>query len=370
MKNQCLNVIITSPSLDENENVSGISSVVRGILEGFSLSGYDVNFTLFSAGKKDTENGKLTFLIRQLLLPIKFILLMLKLKPDVVHINGPLDKLAIIRDYALIKISSFFKCTIIYHIHGGPFIHKKPSSYFIYHFAKRNLQLSDSVLVLGEIESSRIEKIYSHKNNNILILPNAVKVPKELPVKKASINDELNILFMGRFVKEKGIYVLIDSLLELHKKNINFRASFYGSGPIQKDIINLLKHTLKEKFYFGGIATAKNKQGIYSATDVLVLPSLHGEGLPMVILESMAAGVPVISTPDGSIPEIVEHGINGLLVPKGDAVALCDSLLQIKQMKESGQLDSMRFSAFNKALQEYDVLPYAKRLFDIYRLAR
>ena len=79
---------------------------------------------------------------------------------------------------------------------------------------------------------------------------------------------------------------------------------------------------------FMGWVDEADMPGIYASADILLLPS-YNEGLPYVVIEAMAAGLPVISTPVGAIPEVVEDGVNGYLIDPGDVAALADRMLRL-----------------------------------------
>jgi glycosyltransferase involved in cell wall biosynthesis len=82
-----------------------------------------------------------------------------------------------------------------------------------------------------------------------------------------------------------------------------------------------------------GWVSDSEKWAIYQKADLLILPS-YEEGLPYVIIEAMASGLPIISTPVGGIPEVIKEGINGFLINPGDYEALANRIIQLVQNKE------------------------------------
>lgn len=102
--------------------------------------------------------------------------------------------------------------------------------------------------------------------------------------------------------------------------------------------------------------------------DLLALPSLFGEGLPMVVLEAMAAGVPVIATRVEGVAEAVRHGLDGLLVPPGDAIALADAVDDVISGRSDWQ--SLRTSAHRRHAEEFTDQHMARRVAEVYNEVR
>lgn len=169
------------------------------------------------------------------------------------------------------------------------------------------------------IEPERIEVIYN------IFYPEERSDEKCIPL--LTDYEGCKILFVGRIAECKGIPFLLDSFSELTKNNIEARLFFVGEG---EDLQKIKKRVLmckmdKDVFFLG---YTDNPQAILQHADVVVLPSKE-EGFGRVLLEAMNAGVPVIGTRIGGIPEIIEHNINGMLVDYGDAVGLRDAMLRV-----------------------------------------
>lgn len=138
-----------------------------------------------------------------------------------------------------------------------------------------------------------------------------------------------SILFVGRFVEKKGFDILFSSVKSiLSSGDMNIRVHCVGDGPelgIYKDRAN--KDGLIQNFVFYGASQNSFVKKLMAECDVFVAPSRvasdgDSEGLPVVIMEAMSAGIPVISTFHSGIPELVGSGERGLLIPEGDVGAL------------------------------------------------
>lgn len=103
---------------------------------------------------------------------------------------------------------------------------------------------------------------------------------------------------------------------------------------------------------------------ILSQCNLMVLPSLFGEGLPIVILEAMAAGVPVAASKVEGVPEIIEDGVTGFLVNPGDVEQLAGKIVEI--LGDSGLIKKVKTEARKKIAYEMDIYNYTRKIEDIY----
>jgi glycosyltransferase involved in cell wall biosynthesis len=135
----------------------------------------------------------------------------------------------------------------------------------------------------------------------------------------------LRLLYMGRLVREKGLYELLQGLALARRQGVAAELVIAGTGPEAARLQQAAVAQGLEGVSFLGPVYGAAKMTLLERADVFVLPS-YAEGLPYALLESMAAGVPVIATRVGGIPELVADGINGLLVepqaPQAIAVAI------------------------------------------------
>ncbi len=140
------------------------------------------------------------------------------------------------------------------------------------------------------------------------------------------------ILAIGRLVEKKGFDVLIDACAELHRRGSQFACDIIGSGAVESDLrAQIERLSLGDCVRLSGPAPRDQIVQRICDASVVAAPCVVGadgnrDGLPTVLLESMALGTPCVSTPVTGIPEIVRDGDTGLLVPERDAIALADAL--------------------------------------------
>jgi glycosyltransferase involved in cell wall biosynthesis len=136
-------------------------------------------------------------------------------------------------------------------------------------------------------------------------------------------NDMMLLGCVGRIEKRKGQEGLVSAMSEINNANL----LLIGGG--EERYINEIKmlrdrRGISDRVFFAGIRG--DIPGVLKAIDILVFPSIGGEGFPRVILEAMAAKKPVIATNDAGNPEAVEDGLTGYIVPSGDIPALIEKI--------------------------------------------
>ncbi len=135
------------------------------------------------------------------------------------------------------------------------------------------------------------------------------------------------LLFVGRLAAVKGVPILLDAVARLAPRYPGLRLALIGDGP-DRAALEERARPLGEQVVFLGYQSQDAVAEALSQTDVFVLPSF-AEGVPVVLMEAMAAGVPVIATQIAGIPELVSHWESGVLVPPGDVHALTEAIEQM-----------------------------------------
>jgi colanic acid/amylovoran biosynthesis glycosyltransferase len=140
------------------------------------------------------------------------------------------------------------------------------------------------------------------------------------------------ILCVGTLHEVKGQAYLIEACRQLQERGFNFECHFVGEGPDKNSLTELVEQAgLSDKVRFHGRLTRDEIACLLLDADVLTAPSVptrdgRREGIPVVLMEAMGSGVPVIASKLSGIPELVNHQLTGLLVPPGDATSLADAL--------------------------------------------
>jgi glycogen synthase len=154
--------------------------------------------------------------------------------------------------------------------------------------------------------------------------------------------------FVGSLNGSKGIDVLRDAVLELNASR-PVRLAVAGDGPLRPLLAEAARTPGAPSISLLGRIPGLDIPRFLSAVDVLVLPS-YDEGQPRAVIEGLAMARPVVATAVGGVPELIQHGVNGLLVPPGDRAALLDALKRLigdealrARLGQRGRRDAMRF---------------------------
>jgi len=352
------NILITAPSLDARHNVSGISSMVKMIIEHNPVHVY-YHYLL---GRKDISSGNIIpilFMIKQLFL---FPFALKKYKIDLVHQNLPFDPKGILRESVVGLWCKLFHVPVVLHVHGGDFlIAKKPRG--IYRFlTERLFRGSRIILVLSGLEKDIMQKKYQCAR--VRVLENCVDCSQFIQSDKLTPAAIPVFIFLGRIHESKGLYEILDVFKGLNDEHIPFRFVLCGEGKLRPSIVPQFEVLLGDRFDYKGVVSGAEKADEIRSADFFLLPTSHFEGLPVALLETMAAGVVPVITDVGSIGQLVHHQENGIIVEKQN---VADIYEKIKDML----IHPERYAALSKnakqsVLRDYDVKQYVYRLNEIY----
>jgi glycosyltransferase involved in cell wall biosynthesis len=350
-----MKILITAPNLDEQQNVSGISTVVRQIIENGGQE-----FSHFAAGRKDGKKIRPGWVFDQILLLPRFLLKVGREKPQVLHLNTALTPLAIGRDLVLARVANLAKVPVLLHIHGGKFFTQGFSRKFFKRLTEKMLRLSSRVIVLSETEKDFIENHWP--DLNVSVLPNAV-LPGQI---KRSPNENAvkTIIFLGRIDKDKGLKEIIEACRILKDENFRFRFKSYGAGGEKDLFVKKMTEILGDDFYFGGVISGTEKWRVLAESDIFLLPS-HYEGLPLALLEAMASGCVAIASDVGSIGEIIEDGKNGFLIKPKDVSQVVKKLKVL--LFDKADWAGLRQNARKTIEENFNLRDYIEKLEGIYR---
>jgi len=138
--------------------------------------------------------------------------------------------------------------------------------------------------------------------------------------------EDSTIIYVGQLLWSKGVHILINAFIEVVKTIKNAKLIIIGSG--QKNYEKYIKKIAKsnENIIFLGKIPHDELVTYYNRARVLVCPSITQEGIPLVTLEAMICGLPVITSDTAGISDVVKNGKTGLIFPSGNLQILCDSL--------------------------------------------
>jgi phosphatidylinositol alpha-mannosyltransferase len=154
------------------------------------------------------------------------------------------------------------------------------------------------------------------------IVPNGVDVPTELPAREREPGAPLRLAFVGQTVERKGLPVLLRAF-EALREHVPVELVLVGAEP---DEVTPLLLDGDEGIRVLGKVSDEEKSAALASADLLVAPSLGGESFGMVLTEAFAAGTPVVASDIPGYRDVVRDDVDGVLVPRGDATALAETL--------------------------------------------
>lgn len=211
------------------------------------------------------------------------------------------------------------------------------------------------------------------RRERIAVLPNAIEeAPSPAPGDARDLRrgmgirqGERVILSVGRFSREKAQADLVRASACLRRSHpgLAFRVVLLGDGPLRLEVERAVEAAgLSEAFLFAGHQS--NVWPYFGLADLFVLPS-HSEGSPNVLLEAMASGVPVVATSVGGVPETVEGGENGLLVPRANPQALAEAIGRL--LDDDAMARRLASAARATVERRHSPAVYERALVGIYR---
>ncbi|MBX9726443.1 MAG: glycosyltransferase family 4 protein [Rickettsiales bacterium] len=191
---------------------------------------------------------------------------------------------------------------------------------------------------------------------NITHMPNMVRVI-DAPMREGFRTPPV-IGTMGRFVAKKGFKHFIEALSVLRARGVDFKAFIGGDGEEASAIAELItRYQLEQHITLSG--WVQNKPSFFAGLDLFVLPSLH-EPFGIVLIEAMNHAVPVISTDSEGPREILHHGVDGILTPRGDPEKLADAIAEL--LANPARAAALGTAGNALVSKEYSMAAMAKRL--------
>jgi glycosyltransferase involved in cell wall biosynthesis len=150
----------------------------------------------------------------------------------------------------------------------------------------------------------------------------------EAPVERT--NRPPLVATVARLVKAKGLTYFLEAIASLRTEYPTVSFKVYGEGPLRDELLEYAKKLGLDgnEIFAGAFSTRRELDRILRVTDVFVLPSVL-EGQPLALVEAMAYGCPIVATSVGGVPELIQHGVNGLLCPPGESGPLAEAIARL-----------------------------------------
>ncbi len=247
-------------------------------------------------------------------------------RPGICYLTISSKGIGFYKDALIVILVRLFGIKRVYHFHNkGVSINQER---IVDNLIYRLVFKSADVILLSKYIYPDVHKYVPE--NRVHYCPNGIPdIKEEMSSEKILKNKSApEILFLSHLFVSKGVLILVEALKILKEKGYTFHCSMIGGeGDVTED---QMRNIIEESGLTGYIDVAgkkygEEKQTAFEKTDIFVHPTFN-DCLPLVLLEAMQYSLPIISTPEGAIPDVVEDGVTGFLVPQRDAATLAEKL--------------------------------------------
>jgi glycosyltransferase involved in cell wall biosynthesis len=280
-----------------------------------------------------------------------------------VHVNFG-DKGSAFRKGLVILCARAVGATTILHLHAAELTgHYAEATALTRWFIRLPFRVASSVIVLGGLWRDWLVRDLGISPAKIDVLYNGVPIPV---TKRDFLNDTSGvrrILFLGLLTERKGISDFLHALAAIGPDALAWEAVIAGNGDIPGYERKARELGLEGRARFVGWVDQAGVRSLLRDVDMMVLPS-YNEGLPLVILEALGSGTPVICTPIGAIPEVLEDGRSVLFVKPGDRAALTEKISML--LADPDLRQSLSDQGQARFCQQFALDVFLESLFAIY----
>ncbi len=311
--------------------IHGVSLLNKILIESSILNEkfeIDVLEIRFSNNLNELKKIRFSKFIRLIILWIKLIVRILKFKPNLIYFTIVPTGKGFYRDIIFVLVMRIFRVKILYHLHGNGISEKTKRVIIriIYKivFFRQNVICSSIGLYEKEIKPLEISKL------NFFIVPNGTeRVEKDIYLEMLEPK-VIRILFFSNVLRAKGIFIALESIKRLYKLFSDFEFIIGGgvSSEIEEREIErfIEENSLRNLVRRGSVVNSEFRNYLFANSDIFLFPTLN-ETFGIVNIEAMKFGLPIISSNEGAIPEVVIDGLCGFIVDKGDVEKIVEKLM-------------------------------------------
>jgi len=351
-------ILLTVPALNDQGGVAGFfNSILPHLMRGTT--------TLEIGGTHGKGN-----LFYPLTDQFRFRQAVRRRQPALIHLNPSLDLKCLIRDGLFAWQAKQMGLPVLVFWHGWNKQFEKEVETRLMWFFLKTFGRADGFIVLA----SEFERKLRAWGINAPIYRGTTTVDEKLlegfdlakKIKKQEVRKEVKILFLARLERAKGVFETVDAIRILQKKNLPISLSIAGDGPIRKELteyvgkLNLPKGTIR----FLGYVKNNVKIKAFIDHDLYCFPTFYGEGLPISVLEAMAFGMPVVTSPVGGLADVFENMKMGTLLQSINPEIIAISLEALIKDRD-GMVEIGRYNAAY-AKKQFMASVVAKQLAEIY----
>ncbi|MHB8388437.1 MAG: glycosyltransferase family 4 protein [Acidobacteriaceae bacterium] len=356
-------VVILGPSRGA---VSGVSEHLNQLFA--SRLSEQVELIHFQVGSEGRSESGRRRVWRQAIGPVQLAYLLIRTRAAAIHLNTSIDRRAFWRDLLYLLVAKALRRKVVYQIHGGALPIEIQSHSAILGLAfSVCLRLPDAIVVLTADEETQYRA--TARGTPVLRIPNAVDLAPyaDFPARDYSSRTPLRLVYIGRLAKDKGLYETLEAMALLSRRGAagRIRLTLAGSGSeeqrLRKAVVEFGLDSLVEII---GPVFGEKKRIFWRNADLFIFPTRR-EGLPYAVLESLAAGTPLVTTRAGGIPDAIENGVHGVFLDTASPGAVADTVSALLENSET--LRHMSDACRQRAAERYGLSRLEHQLCELYR---
>lgn len=307
------------------------------------------------------EGSGINKLLAASLAMMRFSVLMLRGHVALLHVHGASHS-SFWRKYVFMRLARLFAVPVIFHLHGGEFrqfvdVRINPRAR---HRVVETLGACKLILCLNEEVRAWLHALVPHVTVQVMANPIELRAHAQSTEKR-----EQRVLYLGRLEREKGVFDLLEAFANVAHHMPDSHLTLCGAGSAKDGLEKWVQQEgISRQVTFPGWVEGDAKDALLSQAGVFVLPS-YAEGMPMAVLECMAAQTPVVATRVGAIADMLETGASGFVVKPGDIHALGDAILRALTDRE--MVDAMTQRALVRVHERYAANVVVSQLRQIHR---
>jgi glycosyltransferase involved in cell wall biosynthesis len=307
----CRSVLMVGTDL---EGMGGVRAVVRGYFDGGLFDRYHCVYV--ASHRAGSTWVKITTAVKAW---FRVAFLLRHLESPLVHVQVA-SRGSFWRKFVVCWLARAAGRPYIFHLHGGGFsrFYDDESGWLARRLIRSTLQHASLVISLSEQWRERLLQICPLAR--VDVLHNAVAIPDIQGLRRLDDRDS-TLLFLGHLLRDKGVYDLVRAFARVAARFPQAKLVLGGTGDLEGVQQLAAQLEISDRLSCPGWLGPDRKSAALASSLIFLLPSYH-EGMPMALLEAMSWGLPVIATPVGGIPQVIDHEVSGLLVAAGDIEGL------------------------------------------------
>jgi glycosyltransferase involved in cell wall biosynthesis len=343
-------------------NLMGGVYVAEKAFQDECAKNQEVVINTFRFGRRSDSETTIHKIIERSEDLVRYAVLLRKEKPDIVHLNSAYDKRGLLRDVWYVAVSRIFRRNLFIKFHGSDATLLMSDSGVWSWLTRQTVSNVSAIGVLSSEEKSNFLQAGFPKEK-FFVVKNVVNCQR-FSVRRIS-PAQPQLLFIGRFISSKGLTDVIRATRLVIDAGRNVRLVCIGDGPQRQEAQALVERMgMGSVVTFTGYITEEATTPYYLGSSMLVFPTHHQEGFSMTLFQSVAAGLPIITTKARAAADYLKEPDNCLWVEPGNPSMLAEKIIYLVEHPEVRE----NMSCNNKGLAEHFTADkVANEFLEIYR---